>query len=148
MRNIRDFGAGIIYLVVAWIVLSMASHYPRGSVLRMGPGYFPRILAFALGFVGLISVGRAFLRYGTPIEWIEIKKLAGILAAITVSGILLRGAGILIALPALILISAGVSPEFRWRPTILLIIILTLLSALIFVQGLGLPVPLLGFGGN
>lgn len=144
MRNRRDFGAGLIYLTIAFGVLFLARDYPMGSALKMGPGYFPRALAFILGFIGLISLGRAFWRYRPPIASGKISQIFGILAAIIASGILLRNAGIIVALPVLILLSARISPAFRWQPTILLIITLTLFSTLIFVYGLGVPMPIWG----
>lgn len=147
MRNTRDFWAGVIYLGVASAALWISRDYPAGSALKMGPGYFPRLLALGLGFIGLISIGRAFLRYGAPVENLEIKeikKLLGILAAIILGGMLLPIAGIVIALPVLILISALVGPKFHWKNTLLLIIALTVFSLLIFVQGLGVPMPIWG----
>lgn len=148
MRNRQDFGAGLIYLAIAFGTLFLARDYPMGSALKMGPGYFPRFLAFILGFLGLISLGRAFLRYRPPIEGGKISQIIVILGAIIASGFLFRNAGIIIALPVLILISALVSPAFRWRPTILLIITLTLFSVLIFVHGLGVPMPMWGIWFN
>jgi len=51
--------------------------------------------------------------------------------------------------PVMVLATAAASVYFRWRTALILAAGLTVLSALLFVKGLGLPIPLIGpwFGG-
>jgi hypothetical protein len=55
-----------------------------------------------------------------------------------------RGAGVLIAVPAVVLIGAYASKKFTWVSAIALAVGMTVFSALLFVKALGLPMPLLG----
>lgn len=144
MHNPKDFGAGLIYITAASSVLWIAHGYERGSALKMGPGYFPMLLAGVLWLIGLFSLLRAFFKPGTRIDHLAVKPLIWVLTAIVLCGILLRTAGLLIALPILVVISAAVSENFRWQPTIILAVALTVSCMLIFAKGLGLPIPLLG----
>src|SRR6266581_2007440 len=49
----------------------------------------------------------------------------------------------------LVIISAYASTRFRWHPTLLLAAGLTVFCALVFLKGLGIPLPVIGpwFGG-
>jgi hypothetical protein len=60
-------------------------------------------------------------------------------------GLLLRPAGLVPALVVLIVVSASASARFRlqWRASGLMVALIAF-CALVFVKGLGLPVPLLG----
>jgi hypothetical protein len=64
-------------------------------------------------------------------------------------GLLLRGAGLSVSVLVLALASSAASIYFRWRTALILAVGLIALSALLFVKGLGLPIPLIGtwFGG-
>jgi hypothetical protein len=74
-------------------------------------------------------------------------RLAG-LATVTVAtvgfGLLARGAGLVVALPVLVVGSAAASARFRWGPALALAAGLTLFCALVFLKGLGVPLPLVG----
>jgi hypothetical protein len=60
----------------------------------MGPGYFPTALGTLLGFIGVISVGRSFLRPGEPIGAFAWRPLILVLGAIVLFGLLLPTAGV------------------------------------------------------
>ena len=64
IRNPRDFWAGAIYLVLATVVLWIGRGYSHGTSARMGPGYFPVVLGSILALIGVMSVGRSFIRAG------------------------------------------------------------------------------------
>ncbi|WP_231970932.1 hypothetical protein [Polynucleobacter necessarius] len=40
IRNQRDFGAGVMYMVIGLFFAIMATQYPIGTAAKMGPGYF------------------------------------------------------------------------------------------------------------
>ncbi len=59
-------------------------------------------------------------------------------------GALVRGAGLVVALPVLVVVSAAASARFRWGPALALAAGLTLFCAAVFLKGLGVPIPLRG----
>ena len=71
------------------------------------------------------------------------------IVSVLVFGLIVRGAGLVIALPVLIIISASASAQFRWGPTLIMTAGLTLFCVLVFLKGLGIPLPIIGswFGG-
>ena len=120
-----------------------------GRAVKMGPAYFPTVIGGLLILVGIISVVRSFLQPGTPIGGFTLKGLALVIVSVIVFGLIVKGAGLAIALPVLVMISAFASNQFRWGPSLALAAGLTLFCVLVFIKGLGVPLPILGvwFGG-
>ena len=58
IRNKKDFGAGIMYMVFGLFFALNALNYKMGTAAKMGPGYFPfwlGALLTALGFFVLLK---------------------------------------------------------------------------------------------
>jgi hypothetical protein len=144
MKNPRDFWTGVIYVAVGTAAVVIARDYGLGTAFRMGPGYFPTILGGLLVLIGLLSLGRAALRSGEPLPPARIKGLLAVTIATLGFGALLRGAGLVVALPVLVVVSAAASARFRWGPALALAAGLTLFCAAVFLKGLGVPIPLRG----
>lgn len=148
-RNPKDFWTGIIYVAFGSSAVIIARDYGMGSALKMGPSYFPTVLGSLLVLVGIISLIRSFIHTGSPIGQFAIKGLFLVVASTIVFGLIVRQAGLAIALPVLLIISAYASVHFRWGPSIALAAGLTAFCVLVFLKGLGVPLPVLGswFGG-
>jgi putative tricarboxylic transport membrane protein len=144
MRNPRDFWTGVVYVGVGAAAVVIARGYGLGTSLRMGPGYFPTALGVALVGIGLVSFLRAWLRDGSPIGPVRVTGLLAICGATLIFGLLVRGAGMIVALPLLVILSARASVHFRWRPTLLLAAGLTAFCIAVFLKGLGVPLPVVG----
>lgn len=144
VRNPKDFFAGALYAVFGLIAVVIGSDYDMGTATRMGPAYFPTVLGGLLIFIGVLAIGRSFLTEGEAIGRFAYKALFLVLGATLAFGFLLRGAGLAIALLVLVIISAYASRQFRWGPAILLAVGLAAFSVLVFIKGLGVPLPLLG----
>ena len=110
----------------------------------MGPAYFPTILGGLLAAIGAIAVIRSFIVPGTPISAFAFKGLILVIVSTLLFGFVVRGAGLAVALPLLIFISAIASTRFRWRPTLVMAVVLTIFCAVVFVKGLGIPLPIIG----
>ena len=74
-----------------------------------GPAYFPNILGGLLIVIGAISVIRSFIAHGAPIGTFAFKGLALVSVSVLVFGIVVRGAGLAVAIPILVIISAYAS---------------------------------------
>ncbi len=148
-RNPKDFWTGIIYITFGTAAIIIGRDYGMGTPRKMGPAFFPVVLSVILIVIGLISLVRSFIRPGSPVGRFAVRGLVLVTAATVLFGIIARGAGLAIALPALVLISAFASIRFQWRASIILAIVLTVSCILIFLKGLGIPLPVLGpwFGG-
>jgi putative tricarboxylic transport membrane protein len=149
IRSSKDFWTGLIYIFFGASAILIARDYSMGTGIKMGPAYFPTILGGLLAAIGAIAVFRSFIVPGTPITAFAFKGLALVTISSLLFGFVVRGAGLAIALPLLIIISAVASTRFRWRPTLIMVAGLTIFCVLVFIKGLGIPLPVVGpwFGG-
>jgi hypothetical protein len=144
IRNPKDFFAALIYLAIGLGAIYIGRDLPMGTALKMGPAYFPAVLGWLLAFIGVLSLARSFLRKGTPVPRFAWKPLLLITGAAVVFGLIVRNAGLAIALPLFVLMTAFASVKFRWGPSLALAAVTTVFCALVFVKGLGVPLPLIG----
>lgn len=145
LRNNKDFWAGLMFAGIGAAAIFIARHYPFGTALRMGPGYFPLVLGGILVLFGLYIMLRG-LHIQEKIEgnW-SIRALIVLPLAMVLFGVLMDLLGFIPALAILIFGSAAASREFKFFEVLLLAVLLTSLSVAMFVWGLGLPYPLIRF---
>jgi hypothetical protein len=148
LRNNKDFLAGLLLLAIGGIGLYMALDYPFGTTQRMGPGYFPRVLAsilMAFGLYVLVRGVKAPEKVKGVWGW---RALFFISLALVVFGWAMDRLGMIPALVLMFFVSAYGGHEFRWKEVIILTVLMTLVSVGVFIYGLGLPYPLIvGVGG-
>jgi hypothetical protein len=143
IRHQKDFWSGVMFFAAGLAFAGVAQNYQLGTAQRMGPGYFPTALGSLLALLGLILAIRGLGReeLGGDIERFHFGPLAIVLGAVALFGLLLRPAGLVAALLALIGVSAYASHEFRAREVIPLAAFLVLLVLAVFIWGLGMVVP-------
>jgi len=144
IRNPKDFWTGAIFLAFGGAAVLLARDYPFGTTFKMGPGYFPTVLGALLALVGLITVLRGLLRPGTAVGALAYREILLILTATVLFGLLLRGAGLIVAVVLLVMVSAYASRYFRWGTAVALGAGMAAFCVLVFVKALGLPLPILG----
>jgi Tripartite tricarboxylate transporter TctB family len=100
-------------------------------------------------FIGLISLIRSFIKPGTPVGAIAVNGLVLVIIPTFLFGLLVRKLGLVVMLPFLVIVSSYASRQFRWGPSLALAVGLTIFCTLVFIKGLGVPLPILGswFGG-
>jgi hypothetical protein len=142
--NIRDIGAGLIFIAIGILFGLGSLGLEIGTALRMGPGYFPLVLAGLLVGLGLLILGHGFghpTAGGLAIPW---RGLVLILLAPVVFGLTIRGLGLVPSVMLVVLISAFASQRMSVRLALVLSAALTLFCVLVFSVGLGLPLRLFG----
>jgi vacuolar-type H+-ATPase subunit I/STV1 len=145
IRNQRDFGAGIMYMVIGLFFAIMATNYPMGTAAKMGPGYFPFYLGILMFLLGVLVAVKAF---GAKAAIESIPKfnwriMAQITGAVVLYGLLLPRLGFLIAVVVLVFVAASASREFTWKGTAINAAFLVTFTYSVFVVGLKLQFPLL-----
>lgn len=143
-RNSTDFWAGLIYATFGLTAVIVARDYGMGSALRMGAGYFPTVLGGLLTVIGAISIFRSVRTEGETLTAPNLRSMLFIGMPIVLFAFLLNRAGLVIALPLMIISSAYGSTHFKLIPTLLLAAGMTLFCCLVFIKGLGIPMPLFG----
>ncbi len=145
IRNKKDFGAGIMYMVFGLFFAFNALSYKMGTAAKMGPGYFPFWLGALLTALGFFVLLKSMSSKNTKEEiggwnWKIVIWIAG---SVVLYGLLLPTLGFMLSIFILVLISASASHEFTWKSTVLNAIFLVTFTYLAFVQGLNLQFPLL-----
>ena len=143
LRSNKDFLAGLLFLFLGGFAVAVASNYPTGSTMRMGPGYFPTALGVILCLFGVYLMVRG-IRTGGKMEsgW-TWRPLAFITLSIALFGFLLDRAGMIPALVAMFFAAAAAGREFRFKEVLLLTVVMGAFAAAVFLYGLKLPYPLL-----
>lgn len=144
IKNTKDFWAGIIYSAVGVSAFILSRDYEMGSAVRMGPAYFPTVLGGLLFLIGMISIVRSFLRPGVPVSGYAFRGLLLVTVSTFLFGFLVRGAGLVIALPILVVVSSYASSHFHLGKSLVVAAGLTMFCLLVFLKGLGVPLPVLG----
>lgn len=144
IRNPKEFWSGAIFIAFGVTAVVIGQDYSMGSSVRMGPAYFPTVLGALLAVLGAVSILRAMFHGREVVEKFAIKNMVLIMAAVLSFGALVRGAGLVAAVVALILLSGIASLNFKWKPYLILAAGLAIFSVLVFVTGLGLPMPVIG----
>ena len=147
IRNQRDFGAGIMYMVIGLFFTIVATQYPMGTAAKMGPGYFPFFLGILMTLLGLFvlirSLGaKAAIETIPKFNWRIIALITG---SVVLYGILLPTMGFIVAVFVLVFMSASASHEFHWKGTLINATFLIVFTYSVFVLGLKLQFPLLPF---
>jgi hypothetical protein len=130
---------GILLILTGIFFAYQSIELELGTAFRMGPGYFPFILALALILFGAIILVQAFRAVHEPIGPIAWRGILFILAAPIFFGITVRGLGFVPALFFTGLIAAFASQKMTPVKAVVLAALLTVFSVLVFSYGLGLP---------
>lgn len=144
IRNPKDFWSGAIFITIGLAAIFIGRDYAMGSAGRMGPAYFPTILGGLLALIGAIAVVRSLVSPGEAIEAFTMKGIVLVITGTILFGVLVRGAGLAISIIVLVMLSGLASIKFKVAPFLAVAIGMAVFCVLVFVVGLGLPMPMVG----
>jgi len=102
IKNQKDLGAGILYVEFGAVGFFIARDYGMGQASRMGPGYFPTVLSTLLMLFGAAAIVRSFVsKIPEEVGAFAWKPLLFVCGSTVLFGLLLEGAGLIVALVAL-----------------------------------------------
>jgi putative tricarboxylic transport membrane protein len=139
IRAPKDFWSGVMFCGFAVVFTLAARGYSLGSAGKMGPGYFPLLLAGVLAALGVILIVRSIAIPGEAVARFKLLPLAVVVAAICLFGGMIEPLGLVLSLAALTIVSAAAGRPFRPLETLALTAALIVFSVAIFVYALGLP---------
>ena len=147
LKNAKDFWSGVMFIAFGLFFAGFAWQYDMGTAARMGPAYFPMVLGLLLVAIGAFVAFKGMRTESEDghghVDRFHFKPLGLVLGAVVAFGLLLRPAGLIVALLALIIISSLGSGEFKLKEILPLAIGLCLLVLAVFIWGLGLTIPIL-----
>jgi hypothetical protein len=145
LRLNRELVAGLMFAAFGAAGLWIASEYPRGSALRMGPGYMPVMLSWGLMLLGGIIAIKGMITAGATLTGWHLRPLILVLTAIVAFALLIEPAGLAIATVAIVLVGAAGGLEFRFSEALALAFGLAAGAVALFVFGLKLSMPVWPF---
>jgi uncharacterized membrane protein len=137
--NRADAAAGLFFMLAGGVFGAQSLGLEIGTALRMGPGFFPLVLAIVLILLGLLILASAFRSVGEDIEATAWRGMMFILPAPIFFGLTVRGLGFVPSIFLTTLVAAMASFKMKVWPAILLAIGVTVFCTLVFSYALGLP---------
>lgn len=137
--NKADFCAGLLFIVFGLVFGLQCLGLEMGTTLRMGPGYFPAVLALVLMGLGAAIVVSAIGSVGDEIGTYAWRGMVFILAAPVFFGLTVRGLGFVPSIFLTTLIAALAGLQMKPLHAAALAIGVTIFCTLVFSVALGLP---------
>jgi hypothetical protein len=142
VKSPKDFWAGLMFVAFGLFFLAVSRSYKMGTAMRMGPAYFPALLGGILAAIGAVVVAQSLVVRGEKVPPLFFRPLFIVMLSLTLFGYLIQPIGLVLALIVLIVVSASAGHEFKFKEVLILAVVATFFSVLIFVKVLGLPYPL------
>jgi hypothetical protein len=134
-----DTAAGALFVVLGAGFAWFGRGLEIGTAFRMGPGYFPLVLAGLLMLLGLIIIAGGVRGNPQEITGAAWRGMLFILPAPVFFGLTIQGLGFVPTVFLTTLIAAFASLRLRWPVALALAVGMTVFATVVFSYGLGLP---------
>lgn len=139
----KDFWAGLMFIAFgAAFMIGALMNYQMGTAVRMGPGYFPTVLGGLMVFLGVLVLIESFVMDGPKVPKFHFRPMFFVLLGCLVFAYILKPAGFIVSIVALVFISAFGGHEFKFKEVAIVAVVLAVFGVFVFVKGLTLPFPI------
>lgn len=142
--NRKDLICGLVFVVIGLLFIVGSRELDMGTATRMGPGYFPLVLAGLLILIGALIAIKSFGQPDSPLGEVPWRAMALIIPAMIFFGFSVRGVGLVPAMFVVALAASFASRKMTPLLAIVLSAVMAIFCSLVFVTGLGLPIQLFG----
>lgn len=147
VRSNSDFFSGLIFVGIGLAAAIGSFSYDMGTLHQMGPGLVPLIVSLMLAVLGAAIIVGAIDFSSRPqsekqslsIAW---RPLIVVTLSVVAVGATLERFGLLVALAGLVAILGLARGGLTLKLSLLLYVVLIGISAVVFIFGLGLRIPL------
>lgn len=143
-RDHLDIIGGLLMVAIGLFAALYARQYDFGTPARMGPGFFPQILGWVLAGLGVLIVVPAWFRAGPKAD-MRLKSLLLVTAGLVVFGFTLKPLGVLLSTFVAAFVASLADEDITWVGRVAMAAGVAAITALIFVVGLGMVLPLWPF---
>lgn len=130
---------GALFVAAGLFFLLQSLGLELGTAFRMGPGYFPMLLAGVLILLGAIILVQATRVEGEPMGPIAWRGVLLILPAPIIFGLTVRGLGFMPSIFVTAFVASFASSRMTVPMALVLSVVLAIFSVAVFSYGLGLP---------
>ena len=139
IRSMKDFSAGLMFIVIGAVFGIGATQYPMGTAVRMGPAYFPSILGWGTVVLGFFVLVMSFVEEDEAPTNTAWRPLILVIGSVMLFAALINTAGLIPATIVQIIISAMGGHEFKWKEAIISAVLMSVTVWAVFDKALGLP---------
>ena len=145
-HSLKNVLSGLIFIGIGIAFAYASLGYEMGRAVRMGPGYFPLVLAGILILFGAIIFVQALFSGpdAVPMSAIPWRGLVCLIGALIFFGLTVRGLGLVPSLFLTVFMAAMASKRTGLFGARVMAVAITLLCLGLFVWALGLTLPLFG----
>jgi hypothetical protein len=139
-----DVLSGLLFMAVAAFGLWVSHDYPVGTTLRMGTGYMPRLLCWLLLGLGALVLAQGLRQPAAPLRSSaqSLRAMLSVTLALVAFALSIERLGLVLAIVLLTGIGALATRALRPLETAIAALVLIALSWGIFIEGLGLVIPI------
>ncbi|TVS00330.1 MAG: tripartite tricarboxylate transporter TctB family protein [Rhodobacteraceae bacterium] len=141
-RDHENIIGGVLMAGIGLATVWLAHDYRAGTLVRMGPGYFPMVLGWLLTGIGMAIFFPALRRSG-KLPSIHLRSFALILLAVVIFAATVERLGLIAASFATALVASFAEYESTLAGRLLLAASVTAITIVIFSFGLGMSIPLI-----
>jgi putative tricarboxylic transport membrane protein len=128
-------------MFVAAVTLYETASLDTGNIVRMGPGFVPRMLGWLLLALSIPLLAHIFIPDQDGSPNFAARPFFVILASLAFFGIALETLGLVVTVIGTSVISSFAYRGSRMTQVVPLSIVLALFTLLLFIWALGLPIP-------
>ena len=139
-KDQKSLGAGLAFILLGGVLLFYAhAALDMGTARRMGPGYFPRMVALGLVLIGAMVIATAKGITHVDLRHWPLRQMAMVSVAVLVFAVGLDRIGFLASAFAMTLIATKARRETKLHHAALIAAAITVFCAVVFRFGLGIP---------
>lgn len=142
--NRKDFICGLLFVGIGLLFVVGSKGLYTGTATRMGPGYFPLVLAGMMIFLGALISLKSYRQPDAALGDVPWRAMLLIIPALIFFGFSVRGIGLVPAIFGVALAASFASQKMTPLLAISLAAGMSIFCSLVFVTGLGLPIELFG----
>jgi putative tricarboxylic transport membrane protein len=142
LRSPRDLLAGLFALALAAVAFWQLAGLRVGTLFRMGPAYFPLVLAAVVAVLGALLAGSAFVLDGPRLERWGWRAIAIVSAAILFFAVAIEGLGLFVTTAVLALAAAFAEPHNKLVSSLVFALAAAGFVVLVFPLALRVGIPI------
>ena len=140
-RNELLAALAVVAFGLVW--LAIAATYPMGTLVRAGAGFFPAALSVVLIVIGFVLAWQSRSEASDALD-LRPRPAVLILGGILAWALLVDRIGFLPATAILVALCALAERESTWLSAVGTTVFLCLFGYVVFIEGLGIPLSLIG----
>lgn len=145
IRGPKSLIAGLLFITLALVFGVSASSLTLGTAARMGPGYFPMLVAVVLGLLGMLATVEGMFRKDDRPEGTSIRGIVLVSGSVLSFAVAIESLGLVAAVAITSFLMSLAERNVRLVSALGTAVVMAGFSWVVFVYALSLPWPAFGY---